>query len=78
MFCTILRLISFLIVASFYLPRVPGNAAAVQLLQEELDSKEPDSINFEEEVATISFEFHSFAEVSHRRYCLLVIRVVRI
>jgi len=29
--------------------RVPGNAAAVQLLQEELDSKEPESINFEEE-----------------------------
>ncbi|XP_065052991.1 uncharacterized protein LOC135682158 isoform X2 [Rhopilema esculentum] len=29
--------------------RVPGNAAAVQLLQDELDNKEPEAINFEEE-----------------------------
>lgn len=39
--------------------RVPGNAAAVQLLQEELDSKEPESINFEEEVIYLLFTIPS-------------------
>ena len=45
--------------------RVPGNAAAVQLLQDELDNKEPEAINFEEEVRKIDlcpFLYHQTLE----------------
>ena len=35
--------------------RVPGNAAAVLALQAELDTKEPEEINWDEEVGRLVF-----------------------
>ena len=53
---------------------MPGNAAAVQLLQEELDSKEPESINFEEEVEffylIIEWKFFVYVQIVPPTYIL--------